>query len=141
MLISIMVSSMSANVPMLEGRLVRQSRKLGSATFHSPPIVVNALKTWRADCPQWQLDLVFSNDRGNIERMSNIHELFWYPLPIKCGLTVDTGNRDMDGGPILGHRYGFHMLWYAAASLFIRFTWLDAETAPGRHGAFIHQHA
>jgi len=43
--------------------------------------------------------------------MSNVYELCWYPLQIACGLTVDSG----------AHRYGFHMLRHAAASLFIQY--------------------
>ncbi|MGA7583884.1 MAG: tyrosine-type recombinase/integrase [Pseudolabrys sp.] len=42
-------------------------------------------------------------------------------MQIKCGLTVDTGKKDAEGKPILGHRYGFHMLRHAAASLFIQY--------------------
>lgn len=41
--------------------------------------------------------------------MWNIHEHTWYPLQIRCGLTADK------------HRYGFHMLRHAAASLFIQY--------------------
>jgi integrase len=53
--------------------------------------------------------------------MWNIVEDAWYPLQIKCGLTVDTGRKDLGGMPILAHRYGFHMLRHAAASLFIQY--------------------
>ena len=67
------------------------------------------------------MDLVFSNGVGNVERMSNIHQDVWYPLQIKSGLTVDTGEEDVEGSPVLAHRYGFHMLRHAAASLFIQY--------------------
>ena len=53
--------------------------------------------------------------------MSNTHEHAWCPLQIKCGLTADSGKKDADGKPILSHRYGFHMLCHAAASLFIQY--------------------
>ena len=53
--------------------------------------------------------------------MSNIHEHAWCPLQIKCGLTADAGKKDADGKPILSHRYDFHMLRHAAASLFIQY--------------------
>ena len=90
-------------------------------TFPSPPFVLNTLKQWRIDCPKGELDLVFPNNRGKIERMWNIHEHTWYPLQITCGLPTDTGKKDVEGKPIADHRYGFHMLRHAAASLFIQY--------------------
>lgn len=53
--------------------------------------------------------------------MWNIVEDACYPLQTKCGLTVDTGKKDAEGKPIMAHRYGFHMLRHAAASLFIQY--------------------
>jgi len=53
---------------------------------------------------------VFPNGVGNVEQMSNLYEHCWYPLQMACGLTDDTA-----------HRYGFHMLRHAAASLFIQY--------------------
>ena len=95
--------------------------KAGKRDIPLAPIVLNTLKQWRVDCPQGKLDLVFPTARGNVERRSSIHDQAWYPLQIKCGLTVDTGKTDADGKPILSHRYGFHMLRHAAASLFIQY--------------------
>src|SRR5450631_2454427 len=95
--------------------------KAGKRDIPLAPLALNALKQWRLDCPKGELDLVFPNNRGKIERMWNIHEHTWYPLQIKCGLTVDTGRKDAEGNPVLGHRYGFHMLRHAAASLFIAY--------------------
>lgn len=82
---------------------------------------MNTLRQWREECPKGELNLVFPNGVGNVEQMWNIHELTWYPLQKKCGLTVDTGEKDAEGNPILSHRYGFHMLRHAAASLFIQY--------------------
>jgi integrase len=53
--------------------------------------------------------------------MWNIHEHTWYPLQIRSGLTVDTGKKDAEGKTVMAHRYGFHMLRHAAASLFIQY--------------------
>jgi integrase len=75
------------------------------------------LRQWREECPRGPLNLVFPNGAGNVEQMSNVYELVWYPLQKKCGLTVDA-----DGNPILTHRYGFHILRRAAASLFIQYS-------------------
>lgn len=95
--------------------------KAGKRDIPLAPLVINTLKQWRMDCPKGELDLVFPNYRGKIERMWNIHEHTWYPLQIKCGLTVDAGKKDSEGNSILSHRYGFHMLRHAAASLFIQY--------------------
>ena len=95
--------------------------KAGKRDIPLAPLVVNTLRQWRADCPKGELNLVFPNGVGKVEQMSNIHQLTWYPLQIKCGLTIDTGEKDSDGKPILAHRYGFHMLRHAAASLFIQY--------------------
>lgn len=36
------------------------------------------------------------------------------------GMAVDTGEKDADGNSVMSHRYGFHTLRHAAASLFIQ---------------------
>ena len=101
----------------------RRPTRLLDATTLGRPLRwrVGAFKQWQLECPEGELGLVFPNGRGNIERMSNTHEHAWCPLQIKCGLTADTGKKDADGKPILSHRYGFHMLRHAAASLFIQY--------------------
>jgi integrase len=85
--------------------------KAGMRDIPLAPIVVNALKQWRAECPKGTLDLVFPNTVGNVENMADIHARCWVPLQIRCGLVSDAGK----------HRYGFHMLRHAAASLFIKY--------------------
>ena len=91
------------------GKIGPTKSKAGMRDIPLAPIVVNTLKQWKLECPKGELDLVFPNGRGKIERMSSVHMLAWYPLQIKCGLVDETE----------GHRYGFHMLRHAAASLFI----------------------
>jgi integrase len=93
------------------GKIGPTKSKAGKRDIPLAPIVVNTLKQWRLDSPKGPLDLVFPTRAGNVERMSSILRLGWYPLQIKCGLTDETG----------GHRYGFHMLRHAAASLFIQY--------------------
>ena len=63
--------------------------------------------------------LKFPNGQGNVEGLSNIYDRFWQPLQFKLGLTTDI--QGGAGKPITVHRYGFHMLRHAAASLFIRY--------------------
>ena len=103
------------------GNIGPPKSKAGKRDIPLAPIVVNTLKQWRANCPKSDCDLVFPSNRGKIERMWNIVEDAWYPLQIKCGLTVDTGKKDAEGKRIMGHRYGFHMLRHAAAFLFIQY--------------------
>jgi integrase len=75
------------------------------------PIVVNALKQWQPDCPKGHLDLVFATRSGTPQPSTNIHHHVWVPLLLKCGLTNEAGE----------HRYNFHLLRHAAASLFIAY--------------------
>ena len=85
--------------------------KAGKRDIPLAPIVVNALKQWRDECPKGPLDLVFPNGSGNVESLTNIWKRFWIPLQIECGMTSNTGE------PL----YGFHALRHAAASLFIQY--------------------
>jgi integrase len=93
--------------------------KAGKRDIPLPPLVVNTLKQWRAECPKGELDLVFPNTLGNVETMSNIHARCWVPLQIRSGMAVDTGNKDVGGNP--EPKYNFHLLRHAAASLFIAY--------------------
>jgi integrase len=79
--------------------------KAGKRDIPLAPIVVNALKQWRSECPSSEFGLVFPSLRGNIIQMSNVH-IVWSRLQTRCGLT---------------QRYRFHMLRHAAASLFIKY--------------------
>ena len=83
-------------------------------------IVVNALKKWKEEDPKGELDLVFPNGAGNVESHSNLYDRFWQPLQIGLGMAVDTGEKDAAGKATMAHRYGFHTLRHAAASLFIQ---------------------
>jgi integrase len=103
------------------GRMGPPKSKAGKRDIPLAPIVVNTLTAWRTDCPKGELDLVFPNGLGHVERPANIHARAWVPLLLKCGLTVDGGEKDADGNAIMVPRYNFHLLRHAAASLFIRY--------------------
>jgi integrase len=92
------------------GRIGPPKSKAGKRDIPLAPLVVNTLRQWRASCPLGELDLVFPNGRGHVESLTNIYKRFWIPLQVKCGLADDSG-----------HRYGFHVLRHAAASLFIQY--------------------
>jgi integrase len=85
--------------------------KAGKRDIPLAPIVVNALRQWKDDCPKGERDLVFPNGAGNAEGLTNLWKRFWRPLQLECGLTNESGEA----------RYGFHCLRHAAASLFIQY--------------------
>jgi len=107
------------------GNIGPPKSKAGKRDIPLPPIVVNALRQWKDECPKGELNLVFPNGQGNVEGLSNIYDRFWQPLQVRLDLTVQAmdedgkGICDAGGKPLLTHRYGFHMLRHAAASLFI----------------------
>jgi integrase len=81
----------------------------GTRDIPLTPMVINALRQWRATCPKGELDLVFPNGAGNVESQSNILGRVWGPLQQTCAITDGDGKE----------RYTFHSLRHAAASLFI----------------------
>lgn len=91
------------------------------------PMVVNTLREWKHRCPRrnrtedqpGELRYVFPNGLGRVESHSNVHSRGFVPLQIAAGVTVDTGETDKEGKPILKAKYGLHALRHAAASLFI----------------------
>jgi integrase len=91
------------------GHIGPPKSKKGARDIPCPPMVVNALRSWREACPQGQLDLVFPNKRGNIETIQNLRERVFIPLQVAAGLITEKGKA----------KYGFHALRHAAASLFI----------------------
>jgi len=95
--------------------------KAGLRDIPLTPMVVNALRQWQPDCPtrDGKLEFVFPNGAGNVEKLQNIWTRFWIPIQVDCDLSVDTGRIDEQGKPVMEHRYGFHMLRHAAASLFM----------------------
>lgn len=93
--------------------------KAGARDIPLPPIVINALRLWRATCPKGKLDLVFPNKSGNIDSIGNLRGRFFDPLQIAAGMSVERDELGEDGLPLLRGKYGFHALRHAAASLFI----------------------
>jgi integrase len=97
--------------------------RAGSRDIPLAPLVVNALRQWRPQCPAGDLRLVFPNTRGNIEGLQNISGRFFRPLQLACGMTV-IGD---DGQP--RPKYGLHALRHCAASLFIAYLgWTPKKT-------------
>ena len=44
------------------------------------------MKTWKLECPNGELGLVFPNWQGNVENLANIHTRCWKPLLERCKL-------------------------------------------------------
>jgi integrase len=87
----------------LWGEFGNPKSKMGKRDIPVPPLVINALKSWKLECPKGALGLVFPNGAGRVEMHSNIINRFWGPLQRKCGIP----------------KYRFHSLRHAGASLFI----------------------
>jgi integrase len=86
----------------------------GDREIPMSPLVVNALREWRVNCPrsgagegaEGRLWLVFPNGNGNVENHANIANRGFYALQRGAGM-VDAG-----GSP----KYGFHALRHFFAS-------------------------
>lgn len=102
----------------------------GERVIPAPPMVINALKEWKLSCPKRDtgkmdadgekvktLDLCFPNGAGKVEQLNNILRRGLHPSWVAAGVTVDTGEVDKDGKPILAPKYsGMHALrhWFAS---------------------------
>jgi len=75
------------------------------------PMVVNTLREWKVACPQGSLDLVFPNDRGNVQQHGNVFLRWLRPSLDAAGIGKKYGlhsfrhffaswcaNRKVDGG-------------------------------------------
>jgi integrase len=96
------------------------------------PVVLQALREWKLQCPRGELDLVFPNGDGGIENLSNILQRGFQPAQVAAGVTVPAKDehgkpiRDEDGKPVLQAKYyGLHSLRHFHAS------WLINRKADG----------
>lgn len=82
-------------------------------TVPLPPLVLNALKEWKLECPPG--DLVFPNSEGNVEWHANIIKRGLIPTMIRAGITIE--EMSPDGDAIAKAKYtGLHALrhWHAS---------------------------
>lgn len=70
-------------------KIGRPKSVAGERTVPVPPLVLNALREWKLVCPRGQLDLVFPNGLGNVERHSNIVNRGWHPAQVAAGVPKD----------------------------------------------------
>lgn len=102
-------------------------------TVPAPPMVINALKEWKLAYSRPVIGrdddgnpvredarpshLVFANGVGKVEQLNNILRRGLHPAWIEAGVTVDTGELDEAGKPVLAPKYtGLHCLrhWFAS---------------------------
>lgn len=102
-------------------------------TVPAPPMVINALKEWKLAYSRPVIGrdddgnpiredarpahLVFANGLGKVEQLNNILRRGLHPAWVAAGVTIDTGERDEEGKPILAPKYtGLHCLrhWFAS---------------------------
>lgn len=89
----------------------------GERTVPAPPPVLNGLREWRLACPKGELGLVFPNGAGKIESLSNMLQRGLHPAWIAAGVSIESGEVDGEGKPILAPRYtGMHALRHFFAS-------------------------
>jgi integrase len=58
----------------------------GERALPLSPIVINALREWKLQCPKGKLDLVFPNGNGNVENHQNILNRGFFPAQIAAGV-------------------------------------------------------
>ncbi|MBN9470211.1 MAG: site-specific integrase [Bosea sp.] len=93
--------------------------KTGTRDIPISPATAEMLTAWQAECPKSDLGLVFPTLEGAVTSHANIqHRAFW-PAQIRAGVSVDTGEKDKRGKPIMDAKYSLHALRHAAAALFI----------------------
>ncbi|MCV9997359.1 site-specific integrase [Pararhizobium sp. YC-54] len=102
----------------------------GERTLPAPPLVINALREWKLACPKRDSgktddagekimvhDLVFPNGSGKVEQLNNVLRRGLHPTWVAAGVTVETGELDKEGKPVLASKYsGLHCLrhWFAS---------------------------
>jgi integrase len=76
----------------------------GHRTVPMMPMVVNALREWKVQCPPTELGLVFPTRTGNIDAHANIVARGLFPAMVAAGVTVD-GKPKYTGLHALRHFY------------------------------------
>lgn len=104
-------------------RIGQPKSESGERTIPLPPMVVTALREHRLSCPKGKLDLVFPNNKGNVQTLTNIIRRGLKPAMIAAGVTVPVLDEDGkptvdgEGRPIVAAKYtGMHSLRHFYAS-------------------------
>jgi integrase len=117
----------------------RPKSEAGERELPMPALVANSLREWQLACPLRDTgdknadgtpimvrELVFPNGAGKVESLGNIINRGLVPTQLAAGVSIDTGERDANGDPILAAKYtGLHALRHFHAS------WLINRRADG----------
>jgi integrase len=74
-------------------------------TIPLPPMVVSELREWKLACPKGELGLVFPNNIGRVETLTNIVQRSLMPTMIAAGIVDADGNAKYTGLHSLRHFY------------------------------------
>jgi integrase len=69
------------------------------------PFVANTLKQWKLNCPKGEADLVFPNQSGKVENLSNILQRGFMPAQVAAGVVTSEGKAKYTGLHALRHFY------------------------------------
>jgi integrase len=86
-------------------RIGRLKSKSAYRSVPCPPMVLNALREWKLQCPKSELDLAFPNWKGKVESHTNLAKRGLQPI--------------LEAAGIAKGKYGMHSLRHACASLWI----------------------
>ncbi len=101
------------------GKIGRPKSEAGVRTIPVPPLVVNALKAHKLKQANDAV-LVFGNPEGDPRSHTNIINKGLIPAMVRAGVTVDSGEIDGKGNPVLKAKYtGLHALRHFYASWLI----------------------
>jgi integrase len=90
------------------GKIDKPKSSAGERTVPIPPLVLNALREWKLNCPKVrgeQLELVFPNGKGRVENHANIINRGFMPLQKAAGVVTKSGKPKYPGLHSLRHFY------------------------------------
>lgn len=108
----------------------RPKSEAGERSVPMPPLAMNALREWKLACPKRatgrkddhgdpirELHFVFPNGHGRVESLRNIIARQLEPCELGAGVSIDTGDKDEDGNPVMRAKYrGLHAFRHFYAS-------------------------
>ena len=110
------------------GTIGRPKSRAGNRDIPLTPMVVNALRQWRDECPKGDLGLVFPNTAGNVLNHQNLVSRFWEPLQVATGMSVKGARANTASTPFAtplracssliwaGRRSGYRPCWVTRPS-------------------------
>ncbi|RUV08160.1 site-specific integrase [Mesorhizobium sp. M1A.F.Ca.IN.020.03.2.1] len=91
----------------------------GKRTLPIGPKAIAELREWKLACTSrvFVFPSIAGKNKGGVMNHSNIIKDWWHPAQMSAGVTIDTGEVDAEGQPILAPKYsGLHALRHYFAS-------------------------